>query len=306
MRVAWFWQCLRFGLFGAGMGSETMTYEFNRGLLFWAVWGILLFFSPVAVAGTAPIDRRLYSELLKFATDKKIVEVEGVPCLKIFLPPGQSLSYFCRHVTHFDRNFYFYRQQIALINRLEPMAVIDGTDNLSTDVKFIYVPLNFSIRPQILPERINSISQLPQFILIDTGQQCLGLYVYGKLIHLFPISSGKNGTPARKFVISSKEQDHYSSKYDNAWMPYSLRLFGNYFIHGGILPSYAASHGCIRMIYENAVFVYNWAKIGTPGEIINRTASNQIVKPGEVINRTASKQKVVVPDEEEPNIKILY
>ncbi len=278
-------------MFGAVMGSETMTYVLNRGLLFWAVWAILVFFSPVATAGTASIDRRLYSELLKFPTDKKIVEVDGVPCLKIFLRPGQSLSYFCRFVPYFDDNFNFYRQQIALINRLEPMAVIDGTDTLSTDVKFIYVPLNFSIRPKILPERISSNSQSPQFILIDVGQQCLGLYAYGRLIHQFPISSGRNGTPARRFVISSKEQDHYSSKYDNAWMPYSLRLFGDYFLHGGILPSYAASHGCIRMIYENAVFVYNWAKVGTPGEIINRTAS---------------KQKDVVPDEEGPDIKTLY
>jgi hypothetical protein len=273
------------------MGSETMTYDLNRGLLFLAVWAILPFFSPVAATGTAPIDSRLYSELLKFPTDKKIVEVDGVPCLKIFLPPGQSLSYFCHFVPYFDSNFNFYRQRIALINRLEPMAVIDGTDNLSTEVKFIYVPLNFSIRPQILPDRISSISHLPQFILIDVGQQCMGLYAYGRLLHLFPISSGSYGTPARKFVILSKERDHYSSKYDNAWMPFSLRLFGDYFIHGGILPSYAASHGCIRMIYENAVFVYNWANIGTPGEIINRTAS---------------KQKGVVPDEEEPNIKILY
>ncbi len=268
-----------------------MTCNLNRGLLFWAVLAILLLFSPAAAAGTAPIDRRLYSQLLKFPTDKKIVEVDGVPCLKVFLRPGQSLSYFCRFVPYFDGNFNFYRQQIALINRLEPMAVIDGADELSTNVKFIYVPLNFSIRPRILPDRIGSISQLPQFILIDLSQQCLGLYAYGRLIDLFPISSGRGGTPARKFVILSKEQDHYSTKYDNGWMPYSLRLFGDYFIHGGILPSYAASHGCIRMIYENAVFLYNWVKIGTPGEIINQTASIQ---------------KDVVQDKEEPDIKMLF
>jgi len=288
------------------MGSETVTYDLNKGLLFRAVWVILLFFSTVGAAGTAPIDRRLYSELLKFPTDKKIVEVDGVPCMKIFLPPGQSLSYFCHFVTYFDSNFDFYRQQIALINRLEPMAVIDGTDNLSTDVKFIFVPLNFSIRPVILPDRISNISQLPQFILIDVGQQCLGLYAYGRLIHQFPISSGRYGTPARKFVILSKEKDHYSTKYDNAWMPYSLRLFGDYFIHGGILPSHAASHGCVRMIYENVVFLYNWTNIGTPGEIINLTASQQIGMPGGTIDQTASKQKGVVSNEEEPNIKILY
>ncbi len=273
------------------MGSRTMPYDLNRGLLCWAVWAILFFFSQVAAAGAAPIERRLYSELLKFQTDKKIVEVDGVPCLKIFLPPGQSLSYFCHFVKYFDGNFNFYRQQIALINRLEPMAVIDGTGTLSTEVKFIYVPLNFSIRPKILPERISAISQSTQFILIDVSQQCLGLYAYGRLIHQFPISSGRNGTPAKKFVILSKEHDHYSTKYDNAWMPYSLRLFGDYFIHGGILPSYAASHGCIRMIYEDSVFLYNWTKVGTPGEIITRTASTQ---------------KDVVPDEKGADIKTLY
>jgi hypothetical protein len=255
------------------------------------MWVTLLSFSPATGAATASIDRRLYSELIKFPTDGRIVEVDGVPCLKIFLPKGQSISYFCRFVKYFDHNFHFYRQRIALINRLEPMAVVEGEDNLSTDVKFIYVPLNFSIRPRILPERIGTISRLPQFILIDLRQQCLGLYEYGKLIHLFPISSGKDGTPARKFSILSKEKDHYSTKYENAWMPYSMRLFGNYYLHGGILPSYAASHGCIRLIYENAIFVYNWAKIGTPGEIINRWAP---------------KKTNMVPNDEEADIKTLY
>ncbi len=225
----------------------------------------------LAVAAPVVIDRKLYSELLKWPTDRKIVEVDGVPCLKIFLPKGQSISHFCRFVKYFDRDFYFYRQRIALINRLEPMAVIDGPDDLSTNVEFIYVPLNFTIQPKILPERLPAASHVPRFILIDIGEQCLGLYEHGKLKHLFPISSGRYGTPARKFVILSKEKDHYSFKYGNAWMPYSLRLFGDYFLHGGILPSYAASHGCVRLIYEDAVFVYDWAQVGTPGEIVNRS-----------------------------------
>ncbi len=271
-----------------------MEHVLRRGFLFWIILATLFVFSSTAAASGPPIDRKLYFELLKFRTDGKIVEVDGVPCVKVFLPKGQSISYFCRFVTYFDRNFKFYRQQIALINRLEPMAIVDGEDTLSTNVKFIYVPLNFSIRPKILPDSIQSISRLPKFILIDLGRQALGLYEYGRLIHLFPISSGVY-TPAKTFVISSKEHDHYSTKYDNAWMPYSLRLFGNYYLHGGILPSYAASHGCVRLIYENAVFVYNWTNVGTPGELINR--------PGE-------RQKEAVPDEEEdeeqPDVKSLY
>lgn len=284
-----------------------MKQGHKKELLFWIVWTSLLFFSSMVVAASAAIDQRLYSELIKYRTDRKVVEVDGVPCLKIFLPKGWSVSYFCRFVKYFDHNFYFYRQQIALINRLEPMAVFGGTDSLSTDVEFIYVPLNFSIRPKILPERIHNISRLPRFILIDIGQQCLGLYEYGKLAHLFPISSGKSGTPPRKFTILSKEKDHYSTKYDNAWMPYSLRLFGNYYLHGGILPSYAASHGCVRLIYQNAISVYNWAEIGTPGEIVDRAGIKQEeMAPGQIVNRAVNRQAETALNEEEPNIKSLY
>lgn len=252
-----------------------MIHSFGKGLLSLTVVAGLLFSSAIFAAGGVSVDQRLYSELLEFPTDGEIVEVYGVPCLRIFLPEGQSISYFCRFVKYFDQNFHFYRQQIALINRIEPMAVVDGKDALSTDVEFIYVPLNYSIRPRILPERIGTISKLPRFILIDVSRQYLGLYEYGELVHLYPISSGRHGTPTKRFAVLSKEKDHYSTKYENAWMPYSLRLFGNYFIHGGILPSYAASHGCVRMIYENAVEVFNWAEVGTPGEVVNRPPAKQ-------------------------------
>lgn len=251
-----------------------MRHVLRLKLLFWIIGAALFLFHPIAVAASAAIDQRLYSELLKFPTDRKIISVDGVPSLKIFLSEGQSINSFCRSVRYFDRNFYFYRRQIALLNRLEPLAVVGATDNLSTEVEYIYVPLNFSISPEILPRRIENISQLPQYILIDIGQQCLGLYEYGRLTHQFAISSGKNGTPARKFVILSKEKDHYSTKYENAWMPYSLRLFGDYFLHGGILPSYAASHGCVRLMYYDAIFVWNWARVGTPGQVINDSTLN--------------------------------
>lgn len=245
-----------------------MKKGFKKAAPLWVVGAVLFFFCSSAVAGRALINFRLYSELLNFPNDPKIVEIYGVPCVKIFLKKGQSISYFCRFVPFFDHNFKFYRQRIALMNRIEPMAEVGVDGNLSTNVNFIYVPLNFSIRPQILPQRLEKAAKLPKFILIDLGKQCLGTYEYGKLIWQFPISSGIDGTPAKKFVVLSKDIDHHSTEYDNAWMPYALRLFGGYYLHAGILPSYAASHGCVRLIYENAVLLYNWAQVGTPGQII--------------------------------------
>ena len=58
--------------------------------------------------------------------------------------------------------------------------------------------------------------------------------------------------------------------FDNAQMDLALNIGNNYFIHEGIVPGYAASHGCIRVFRLDARFLfYKWAKPGIPGEIID-------------------------------------
>src|SRR5581483_8868544 len=52
------------------------------------------------------------------------------------------------------------------------------------------------------------------------------------------------------FAVLEKEKDHHSTMYDDAWMPNMQRITWNGIaLHGGPLPGYAASHGCIRMPY---------------------------------------------------------
>jgi lipoprotein-anchoring transpeptidase ErfK/SrfK len=53
---------------------------------------------------------------------------------------------------------------------------------------------------------------------------------------------------------------HYSRKYNNSPMPYSIFFRGGYAIHGtGDLKALGrpASHGCIRLHPENAKTLYN-------------------------------------------------
>ena len=67
-----------------------------------------------------------------------------------------------------------------------------------------------------------------------------------------PVSSGIKGreTPAGVFSVVEKDKDHHSSLYDDAWMPNMLRItWKGIALHGGPLPGYAASHGCVRMPY---------------------------------------------------------
>ena len=80
-----------------------------------------------------------------------------------------------------------------------------------------------------------------------------------------PVSTGIKGreTPAGVFAVLQKEADHHSSLYDDASMPHMQRLTWNGIaLHGGPLPGYAASHGCVRMPYGFAETLFGKTRIG--------------------------------------------
>jgi lipoprotein-anchoring transpeptidase ErfK/SrfK len=65
------------------------------------------------------------------------------------------------------------------------------------------------------------------------------------------------------FAIIEKQKDHHSTLYDDAWMPNMQRITWNGIaLHGGPLPGYAASHGCVRMPYEFAEDLFDKTWIG--------------------------------------------
>jgi hypothetical protein len=80
-----------------------------------------------------------------------------------------------------------------------------------------------------------------------------------------PVSTGVEGreTPAGVFAVVEKDKDHHSSMYDDAWMPNMQRVTWNGIaLHGGPLPGYAASHGCVRMPYGFAEKLFDKTRIG--------------------------------------------
>src|SRR5262249_48053038 len=80
-----------------------------------------------------------------------------------------------------------------------------------------------------------------------------------------PVSTGTTGreTPAGVFAIIEKQKDHHSTLYDDAWMPNMQRITWNGIaLHGGPLPGYAASHGCVRMPYDFAEKLFDKTRIG--------------------------------------------
>ena len=79
------------------------------------------------------------------------------------------------------------------------------------------------------------------------------------------MSTGVKGreTPAGVFAVLEKDLVHHSTLYDDASMPHMQRITWNGIaLHGGPLPGYAASHGCVRMPYGFASKLFDKTRIG--------------------------------------------
>src|SRR5262249_42092959 len=65
------------------------------------------------------------------------------------------------------------------------------------------------------------------------------------------------------FSVIEKQAEHYSNLYDDAYMPHMQRItWSGIALHGGPLPGYAASHGCIRMPYDFAARLFDATRLG--------------------------------------------
>lgn len=108
------------------------------------------------------------------------------------------------------------------------------------------------------------------------GSQTFNYYEDGELIWSGLISSGapEYPTPKGKFRVQSKDRHKRSGSYTNFFdqptpMPYALQFSGPYWVHEGYVPNQPASHGCVRLRYEDAKFVYARIRIGDPINVID-------------------------------------
>src|SRR5256886_12733120 len=135
-------------------------------------------------------------------------------------------------------------------------------------------------------------------IVVSIPKQRAYLMIGEQIVADAPVSSGKRGheTPRGHFTVMEKDPNHHSSLYGDfvdrsgrivragvsahidsapsgthfagAAMKWFLRLTGEGVgMHIGILPGYAASHGCVRESSEGALLFYNHAKVGTQVDV---------------------------------------
>jgi hypothetical protein len=105
----------------------------------------------------------------------------------------------------------------------------------------------------------------PIIAIVSLHSQRITIYDAHGWILRAPVSSGQRGreTPAGVFSVIKKDADHHSNLYDDAYMPHMQRItWSGIALHGGPLPGYPASHGCVRMPYDFAAGLFDKTHLG--------------------------------------------
>ncbi len=146
---------------------------------------------------------------------------------------------------------------ILALNRLD-RANIGAADTLVVPAKIeddflIYSPF---------PGHVTSLENVKKFVFFSYPIQAFGVYENGNLIKWGPTSMGKKATPTKKGLMFAnwKKEVAISTVSDEWKLRWNVNVanFDGIGWHQYAMPGYPASHSCLRMLEEDAKWMYSW------------------------------------------------
>lgn len=98
--------------------------------------------------------------------------------------------------------------------------------------------------------------------IVDKTDQTMVVLVDDVPMYTWAVSTGKQygWTNSGTFKVQSMKVEHYSTRYNNAWMPHSIFFDGHIATHGTTEVAklgQMASKGCVRLHPDNAKTLFN-------------------------------------------------
>lgn len=154
-----------------------------------------------------------------------------------------------------------------------------GTDPMAlTPGQFVWMPA--------------AAPQGPVFLVVSLSQQRAYVFRNGVQIGAARVSTGRPGyeTPVGVYRVLEKDADHKSNLYDDAPMPFMLRLtWGGVALHAGYDPGRPRSHGCIRMPLAFARTLFDVVPLGAVVVVTDREIETGLrVSPALLMPGTAT------------------
>ena len=114
------------------------------------------------------------------------------------------------------------------------------------------------------PRNVAVLSNVQKIVFFSYPIQAYALYEKGNLVKWGPTSLGKKSAQTKRgLMFANWKKELAISTVDKDWkLPYNFNIHNTLGIgwHQYDLPGFPASHSCLRLLEEDAKFLYNWAE----------------------------------------------
>ncbi len=147
---------------------------------------------------------------------------------------------------------------VLKINRLDRKHLRNGASLIIPDANADLA----TVSP--LPLKLEAACSVPKLVMVSRHSQAFGAYEFGELVRWGPTSTGKKSTPtpAGLYHTNWKARETRSSVNQSWILPWCFNIdnMTGVAFHKFDLPGYPASHGCVRLLEEDAKWLYEWAE----------------------------------------------
>ena len=113
------------------------------------------------------------------------------------------------------------------------------------------------------PTQLEVLKDVKKMVFFSYPIQAYALYENGKLIKWGPTSMGKKAAQTKRgLMFANWKKELAISTVNSSWkLPFNFNIHNTLGIgwHQYDLPGYPASHSCLRLLMNDAKFMYNWA-----------------------------------------------
>ena len=114
------------------------------------------------------------------------------------------------------------------------------------------------------PRRLLGAEDLPRLLMVSRRVQAFAAYESGRLARWGPTSTGRESLPTPEGLYHANWKDRERvSTFNDEWLLewyVNIENFLGISFHLYDLPGYPASHSCIRLLLDDAMWLYDWVR----------------------------------------------